>query len=160
MVADTRTASPAGNEQLDLALKTLDRIACRHWRHGAAGHLERPGISLPQLHLLMLLQGAGPLTVGQLAERLQVSMPSASLMVDRLEEHGLDARTRDADDRRLVHVKLTTKGEDEARDAAGFKREVASTVLARFTPAELQDLLRVLAATERVLDELAAAPTG
>jgi DNA-binding MarR family transcriptional regulator len=85
-------------------------------------------------------------------------MPSASLMLDRLEEQGLTARTRDAEDRRLVHVQLTEKGEAEVRAAAGFKREVVGRVLARFTQPELESLLTVLGAVERALDELLADP--
>jgi DNA-binding MarR family transcriptional regulator len=140
-------------------MEGLDRLACRQWRQGATEHMDRRGLSHHQLHLLRSLQGVGPLTVGQLAERLQVSMPSASSMLDRLEEQGLTARTRDAEDRRLVHVQLTEKGEAEVRAAAGFKREVVGRVLAHFSQGELESLLTVLGAVERALDEVLPQPT-
>ena len=154
------TTAQTGSQRLlrEQAMEGLDRLACRQWRQGATTHMDRRGLSLHQLHLLRSLQGVGPLTVGQLAERLQVSMPSASLMLHRLEEQGLTTRTRDAEDRRLVHVQLTEKGEAEVRAAAGFKREVVGRVLAQFTQAELESLLTVLGAVERALDELLADP--
>ncbi|MHB1523222.1 MAG: MarR family winged helix-turn-helix transcriptional regulator [Candidatus Dormibacteria bacterium] len=156
----TRTTAPTDSRSLlqEQAMEGLDRLACRQWRQGASAHMDRRGLSLHQLHLLRSLQGVGPLTVGQLAERLQVSMPSASLMLDRLEEQGLTARTRDAEDRRLVHVQLTEKGEAEVRAAAGFKREVVGRVLAHFSQGELQSLLTVLGAVERALEEVLPQP--
>ncbi len=156
----TRTTAPTDSQRLlhERAMEGLDRLACRQWGQGAAAHLDRRGLSHHQIHLLRSLQGVGPLTVGQLAERLQVSMPSASLMLDRLEEQGLTARTRDAEDRRLVHVQLTEKGEAEVRVAAGFKREVVGRVLARFGQSELESLIAVLGAVERALDEILADP--
>ena len=156
----TQITAPTDSQRLlqAQAMEGLDRLACRQWRQGAAAHLDRSGLSLHQLHLLRSLQGVGPLTVGQLAERLQVSMPSASLMLDRLEEQGLTARTRDTGDRRLVHVQLTEKGEAEVRAAAGFKREVVGRVLSHFSQSELESLVTVLGAVERALDEILADP--
>ncbi len=156
---DQTPAATAGGTREQLlaeALEGLDAMVCRHWRQGAAAHLERRDLSSAQLHLLMVLQELGPQTVGQLAERLRVSLPSASLMVDRLEDHGLAARDRDAHDRRLVHVRLSEKGVAAARDAAGFRREVAGRVLSHFRREELVALLAVLDATERALAALAA----
>ena len=133
------------------ALATLDRLSAQHWRKGPAARFSKKDLSPGQMHVLMLLNEAGPLTVGQLAEMLRVSMPSVSSVLDRLEEHALVARQRDAEDRRMVHIVLTARGAEDAAEAAGFRRAAAQQVLARFEDDELEALLKVLAATERAI---------
>ncbi len=55
-------------------------------------------------------QGQGSITVGELAERLQVRHHSAVGLVDRLCTQGLVERKTGQEDRRQVHVLLTTGG--------------------------------------------------
>jgi len=133
------------------ALATLDRLSAQHWRQGPGARFSKKDLSPGQMHVLMLLHEVGPLTVGQLAEMLRVSMPSVSSVLDRLEEHGLVARQRDDGDRRMVHIMLTDRGAEDAAEAAGFRRAAAQQVLARFQEDELEALLKVLAATERTI---------
>ena len=54
----------------------------------------------------VLLQ-AGPLTAGDLADRMGLTSSAITTMVDRLERHGLVRRDRDAEDRRRVIVRPT-----------------------------------------------------
>jgi len=69
----------------------------------------------PQQHQLMLAlkgapEGAEP-RIGSLAERLQIQHHSAVELVDRLMKKRLIRRIRGDQDRREVHVKLTSSGE-------------------------------------------------
>jgi len=76
----------------------------------------------PQQYLLLLqvkgLQARGMVTVGMLAERLQIRHHSAVELVDRLVERGLVARRRDDGDRRQVVVTLKAAGEAVLRRLA------------------------------------------
>jgi DNA-binding MarR family transcriptional regulator len=54
----------------------------------------------------VLLQG-GPMTAGDLADRMGLTGSAITTMVDRLERHGLVRRDRDAGDRRRVIVRPT-----------------------------------------------------
>ena len=78
----------------------------------------------PQQYLLLLqvkgLQACGMVTVGMLAERLQIRHHSAVELVDRLVERGLVARRRDDGDRRQVVVTLKAAGEAVLRRLALF----------------------------------------
>jgi DNA-binding MarR family transcriptional regulator len=69
----------------------------------------------PQHYLLLLqakgLQGRQPVTLGTLAERLQLRHHSTVELVDRLARRGLVARIMDQRDRRAVRVELTRAGE-------------------------------------------------
>jgi DNA-binding MarR family transcriptional regulator len=69
----------------------------------------------PQQYLLLLqvkgLEDRGPVTIGALAERLQILHHATVQLVDRLSRRGLVRRRRAADDRRGVVVALTPRGE-------------------------------------------------
>lgn len=69
----------------------------------------------PQHYLLLLqakgLRGRQAVTLGTLAERLQLRHHSTVELVDRLARRGLVARIADQRDRRTVRVELTRAGE-------------------------------------------------
>ncbi len=52
----------------------------------------------------------GPLSLGELAEKLLVTGGNVTYVMDRLEAQDLVARERLGDDRRVVRAHLTTKG--------------------------------------------------
>lgn len=118
-------------------------------------------ISLPQLHVLVTLQENGPMMVSELAQLFRISPPSASSLVDRMEEHGLVQRLRDVDDRRVVHVEISDYGRGVVEDAIGMKRDHIHRLLAVMSERELRDVHRgieaVRAALTRVADTADAA---
>lgn len=103
-------------------------------------------VSMVQIHILMALQERGALTVSAVAGMLQVAAPSASAIVDRMEEHGLVRRSRDRTDRRVVHVEITDAGRDTVRDVMGVHLEEMRTFLATMTAGELAAVLAGLRA--------------
>ena len=76
----------------------------------------------PQQYMLLLqikgLEARGRVTIGMLAERLQIRHHSAVELVDRLVKRGLVARRRHDGDRRQVVVKLRAPGEAVLRRLA------------------------------------------
>jgi len=73
----------------------------------SCGDLE---LTPPQIHALLALGHDGALTMGELARRVAITEKTITGIVDRLERDGHLARERDAEDRRVVHVKLTAAG--------------------------------------------------
>ena len=67
-------------------------------------------LTAPQFGVLEALFHLGPLSLGELAEKLLVTGGNVTYVMDRLEEQGLVARERSGDDRRVVRAHLTTKG--------------------------------------------------
>jgi DNA-binding MarR family transcriptional regulator len=64
-------------------------------------------LSMAQLNLLIAVRGREELTLSELATLLNVSSPSASVMVDRLVERGKLIRERSTKDRRKVTIQLS-----------------------------------------------------
>jgi len=93
---------------------------------------------------LVSLAVAGPATVSELAERLDMSIAHASLVVGELSAAGLTERDHDERDRRRIIVSLSEK----AKPAVAEMRDRHAAPLSRFL-ASLDD-----AAAERFIDQL------
>jgi DNA-binding MarR family transcriptional regulator len=115
-------------------------------RRSLCAHPIKRDISLPQLHILMTLQERGATMVSDLATALQISTPSASSIVDRMEQHNLVQRVRDETDRRVVHVMITEHGRTIAEEMIGLHREQVGRLLDTMTDEELQHVVHGLKA--------------
>lgn len=92
---------------------------------------------LTPLHYLVLLHIKGfPdknwLTIGQLAERLQIQHHGAVALVSRCEKAGLVTRSRSQEDRRQVCVRLTVIGEKQLHHLAQLHRNELRSLSAVF----------------------------
>ncbi|MFH1764821.1 MAG: MarR family transcriptional regulator [Gemmatimonadota bacterium] len=67
-------------------------------------------LTAPQFGVLEALYHLGPLSLGDLAEKLLVTGGNVTYVMDRLEAQNLVERERSGDDRRVVRAHLTTKG--------------------------------------------------
>jgi len=67
-------------------------------------------LTAPQFGVLEALYHVGPLSLGELADKLLVTGGNVTYVMDRLEAQGLVERERSGDDRRVVKAHLTTKG--------------------------------------------------
>ena len=107
------------------------RYALRQFLHFSEEAAHAAGIT-PQQHQALLavkgFPGRDCVTVGELAERLQLRHHSAVGLVDRLVAERLVTRTPSAQDRRQVYVQLTSRGE---------------TVLGRLSSAHSEQLKRI-----------------
>jgi MarR family 2-MHQ and catechol resistance regulon transcriptional repressor len=70
------------------------------------------GLTESQLGVLEALHHLGPLTQGQLCQKILKSGSNVTTVVDNLERDGLVRRVRDTDDRRVQVVHLTEKGRE------------------------------------------------
>lgn len=84
------------------------------------------GVS-PQQHQALLAikgyPGRSSVTVGELAERLQLRHNSTVGLVDRLVDNGLVRRQRGTTDQRQVQIRLTDRGERLLRQLSRVHRD-------------------------------------
>ncbi|MEI7646090.1 MAG: MarR family transcriptional regulator [Chloroflexales bacterium] len=66
--------------------------------------------SMAQLKTLFVIAREAPMSIGRVAEALQIGLPTASHLVDRLVQNGLVERISDVSDRRRTLTSLTPQG--------------------------------------------------
>jgi DNA-binding MarR family transcriptional regulator len=115
--------------------------AFRHWLRGA--------LSLVHLHVLTVLEADGPTAMSRLADALDVSVASATGIIDRMEQRGLVERRREPGDRRVVLVHATDAGAAIFEDVAQERRQHLRALLDRMTDAELEGFLAGLRGMRR-----------
>lgn len=95
-------------------------------------HLAELDLTSVQLHAVLWLGVEGGLTASVLAQRIGSSLPACTGIVDRLEKMDIVMRERAEDDRRIVRMHLTPKGEKMftlADEAISAKLELLLGVL-------------------------------
>lgn len=129
------------------------RAALRHFTHFSEEQARLHGIT-PQQHQLLLAVRGHPtyprVTIGLVAQALQIRHHSASLLVDRGVRRGLLDRQEDPDDRRRALLRLLPEGQrilDEVMAANRAQIRSLRGVLVR------DSLFRVLEAYDAVRDE-------
>jgi MarR family transcriptional regulator, 2-MHQ and catechol-resistance regulon repressor len=126
-------------ETVDKLLETLPPVWDRIRSNLRAAATEGFGISLEQFHVLRHIR-SGFCSVGELAEKKQISRSAVSQAVDVLVAKGLVTRHEEVGDRRCVRLELTPKA-GEALDA-NFEENRAwmEGEMSRLPPEELESI--------------------
>lgn len=128
----------------------LARVS-REIKGASADGMRRLGVHIGQNFLLEELWKEDGLTLGDLARRMSVEVPTATRMTKRMESAGLVTRTTDPNDRRLIRVSLTEQGQ-ALRDALPeVLDEVARRALRDLTDDQRAQLIELLG---RVADNM------
>ncbi|MER6422605.1 MarR family transcriptional regulator [Streptomyces sp. NPDC001137] len=99
-------------------------------------------LSLHQLRALRTLQAAPELNLTALAERLDIGLPTASRLCDRLEAAGMLERSLHPQNRREVRLILTTQGHRVLDEVASRRAQALTAALTAMHPAERSALSR------------------
>ena len=91
------------------AAATALRIALRQF-HASSERITRANGLTPERYELLLLVEAGHVTVGRIAELLQIRQSAATQLAQRAEQDGLVERTVADHDGRVHPLRLTRKG--------------------------------------------------
>jgi DNA-binding MarR family transcriptional regulator len=114
-------------------------------------------LTFSQMRLLFLLSKKGPAPMSRIAEWLQVGLPTASGVVDRVERHGLVARRHRLDDRRVVDCELTDAGRSLIDQISGSRVEMMRQILRVLNDDELAQIGGLITAMVGRLSAEAAA---
>jgi MarR family transcriptional regulator, organic hydroperoxide resistance regulator len=118
--------------------------------HAAGPSWLELNLTMAQLKTLVLLADDGPMHIGQIAEGLEVTLPTASYQVDRLVRAGLVSRVEDERDRRRMLVQLSDKADELLRSLRHGRAGQLRAWLDSMSLADLEALARGMAALERI----------
>ena len=97
-----------------------------------------------QLNCIELVKNMKNPTLSELAQKLNITKPSTSVMLDRLKEHGYLIRVKSDNDRRSAHVHLTEKGEKAAQVHTEVHEQIAKLLSKELTKSEKEILIVLL----------------
>ncbi|MDN6900882.1 MarR family transcriptional regulator [Oenococcus sicerae] len=118
-------------------------------RHGGQRNHHRG-----QARLMRLLDKYDGLSVGEIAEILDVRPSSITGLVDRLEENDLVDRMPDAADKRITLIKLTKKGHQFLQNKKDEADDLSEEVFAGLSQEEQETLLNLLKRVSKNLDDV------
>ncbi len=136
MIVDVTRSIGLGEEPTERIIADF-RATIGAMKCAMSERLVRLGISMAQLNIMYVLQRNGEMPMSRLADVLNVSLSNASGLVDRMEERGFIDRTRVAEDRRVVLVRVTKAGSRVIEENDALSDELMRDVLGRLEPAQL-----------------------
>ena len=146
--ADLSGDVTTSNER-EMALRLWTTLArCYGTIHKELAHkLAEYDLTTAQFGVLEALHHLGPLTLGDLAEKLLVTGGNVTYVMDRLQKDGLVTRRRCSQDRRVVWAELTEEGRSLIEEVfpghAAYIEQLMSE-LGAGEQAELRHLLKAL----------------
>jgi MarR family transcriptional regulator, organic hydroperoxide resistance regulator len=105
---------------------------------------KRADLTGPQLTVVKLLEAFGDLSLSELSDKIRAQNSTVTGIIDRMERENLVTRERSKEDRRVVYIKLTTKGRELAREIPVEPMEVFKSALETLSQQEMKDLLRIM----------------
>lgn len=120
---------------------------------GLGSHLRSQtglNLSIPQLRTLMFLRRHEGASISDVAEHLEIALPSVSRLIDGLVVRGLVRRQPHATDRRRVALALTATGRGALDVAQRAAEDYLAAVLIRLTPSERSTVAQAMRALRGV----------
>lgn len=114
------------------------------------------GPPFPPSHVkvIICLAQLGPLSITQLSQRLNISKPNMTPIIDKLILEGLVTRSEDPNDRRVIKVEITKKACDLFE---AHKEKVTNSLtnkLAKLNSQDLNDLEHLTSALSTIISKL------
>jgi DNA-binding MarR family transcriptional regulator len=122
-------------EEIQNILELQDELVHRRAIWDAEPWLELD-MSTPQLKALLLISEE-EIRMRELARKLGGSFSNATVLVDRLVERGLVERRDDPEDRRVVLVRVTEKGQHLIEQLATSWQTLSASLLENLAPEDL-----------------------
>jgi len=138
------TSSSDARKDIDELLKTLIYLYTEN-RRVMKALAARASLTGPQLTVVKMLEHMGDLSLSELSDAIRAQNSTVTGIVDRMEREGIVERVRSTDDRRVVRIHLTDKGNKLASEIPIEPIGIFESALETLSPQELRDALKVAA---------------
>lgn len=101
-------------------------------------------ISQSQIFLIMTLDECEPCRLSSLSHKMNISSPTTSGLIDRLEKSGYVNRSIDLEDRRAINIVLTTHGKTIAKKLRTSIKNRWAEILGKLTVNEGEQYVKIL----------------
>ncbi|MBN2263806.1 MAG: MarR family transcriptional regulator [Prolixibacteraceae bacterium] len=101
-------------------------------------------LSIKQLQCIELIDELENPTLSELSERLKITKPSTTVMIDRLADKGYVTKVKSDVDKRSAHVHLTSKGKEAGHLHENVHHAIAKHMTRNLTDSEKEILIVLL----------------
>ena len=116
-----------------------------------ATELHKGKVTLPQVMILHFLEVEQEAKMKDLARFMGVSMAAMTGIIERLVKSGYCVRIYDKEDRRIIKIKLTAKGNDLVKSINEGKRRMIIKIFGKISEIDRHDYLRILLQIKEIL---------
>ncbi|MGB3517922.1 MAG: MarR family transcriptional regulator [Elainellaceae cyanobacterium] len=145
----TQTMTP---DQCAVDVLTVIPLVTR-WLRAEMRHQGQPHLSLSQLRVLHFLHRRPQSSLSELADYLDVTRPTMSVMVDRLVQRGWVHRQDDVQERRRIALTLTEAGTAQLEQVYGATLTQISQRLQSLSAEQCQQVMAGLSVLSSVFAE-------
>lgn len=132
-------------------ISTLLPILMKEFIKHQPEEIAKGKLGLPQVLVLQHLVDKDALKMVEIARFLKVSTPAATGIVERLVKAGYAERLFDKDDRRIIRVKVTSKGKTLLEKINQERRKIMLKIFSKVSEKDRKDYLRVLLKIKEIL---------
>ena len=111
-------------------------------------------LTFSELIYLLAIKSDRMITMSELAQIVDVSMSTATVMVGKLVNYGLVERIRDSGDRRQVYIRMLEKGESVYSSIQKEREKVVEKVMGIFDDNEKKFVFEALIKVYKNLDNI------
>ena len=115
--------------------------------------LYKDKVTLPQLLILEFLHKEGQSQMGFLAHFMNVTTAAMTGIADRLVRDGYVRRVYDPEDRRVIKIELTPRGDELVKKIHEERHSMVIKIFGRISQKDRADYLRILTQIKEVLSQ-------
>ncbi len=108
------------------------------------------GLTVPQFRSLVFIERSGGASLGEVAENLGLTPPSACTHVDVLESRGMVTRESAPEDRRRLMVKITPQGRQAVAQSRAETQKSLAAMLSGLDAQGMATITRAMRSLHRV----------
>jgi DNA-binding MarR family transcriptional regulator len=127
---------------LSISRKLRQHLSCKH----------ESDANILQIHALLHIKDHEGMTMKELAAHLKITSPSATSFVNRLVKLRWVERFTDKDNRKLVRLRVSSKGKEMLKETMECRRQDMHSVLSLLPAKDQQELARILSSLAQSLE--------
>ena len=114
-----------------------------HIEENSLKNIDLMDLSMKEIHTIEAVGIKDAKTMGEIAHDLRITVGTLSAAITKLIKKGYVERKRTEEDRRVVLVSLTSKGENVYREHQVFHEEMITSMLGNFSEEEEEYILAI-----------------
>ncbi|MFA5286705.1 MAG: MarR family transcriptional regulator [Candidatus Omnitrophota bacterium] len=132
-------------------LNEIMPVLMREFARVQPAEIYKGKVTLPQILILQHLDSRESIKMTDIANFMKVSTAATTGIVDRLVKSGYVFRVSDQKDRRIIKVKITSKGLILMKKLVYERRKLAINIFSKISEKDRQDYLRILTRIKNIL---------